>query len=269
MTDYSAIFDQIQDAPPPAAAQPSGYDGTPAVDPSLAPVAPAATADQAPKTDYSGIFDAMDAARQSQAQAATYQAKDANPDHAARAQALSDQFGVPSTAIEADLPTWEQRAALYKANATLQANPQLADWLIANPEAARIAKDDYDNLSLVGRAASAFAQGWGQAAAGDEAGRQAWSGNTDAAAAIQKSLADAPIPGGPVGYTAKLVGGLLGGFADMVNHAKVTAVTGAALGGGLGAMATAPAGGAGAVPALASASPPASSPMRSRSVTAV
>jgi hypothetical protein len=257
MTDYTDLIASMapgasSSAAPGAPPGPSPeFGGAPSGAPSLAPVVPPAAAPAAEDNGYAGTIRDMDDARQSQAQTAVYQAKDANPDQAARAQALSQQLGVPSTAIEADLPTWEQRAALYKTNQTLQQNPQMADWLIANPEAARIAKDDYDNLSLVGRAASAFAQGWGQAAAGDEAGRQAWSGNTDAAAAIQKSLADAPIPGGPVGYTAKLVGGLLGGFADMVNHAKVTAVTGAALGGGLGAMATAPAGGAGAVPGAA------------------
>jgi hypothetical protein len=204
-------------------------------------MAPAAPTDD---TGYAGVIRDMDAARQQQAAATLYQAKDANPDNAARALSLSQQMGVPSTAIEADMPTWEQRAALYKSQETMRQNPQLADWLIANPEAARVAKDDYDNLSLVGRLSSNFSQGMGEAAQSNEAGRQAWAGNLDRAAAINKHLADAQLPGGPLGYTAHLVGGLIGSMADMVKGSAPEAAAGAAIGGGLGTMA----GGVGAGP---------------------
>jgi hypothetical protein len=55
---------------------------------------------------------------------------------------LSQRFGVPQPAIEADLPTWDERDRLLEANPALRANPTLTDWLIANPLAPKLASDN-------------------------------------------------------------------------------------------------------------------------------
>ena len=124
-----------------------------------------------PSNPYDDVVGQMQDARQAQAQAVTYSGSLSNPDKAARAQELSKQLNVPAPAIEADLPTWEQRAALYKSSTILQNNPALADYIIQHPEAARVAHDDYDNMSWIGKRAADWSAGWSEAVQGNQLGR--------------------------------------------------------------------------------------------------
>lgn len=192
-----------------------------------------------PDNGYGDTIDQFMRARTAQGQAATYGAKDVNPDHAAEALTISQQTGVPQPAVLGDLPGWRQRASLYQAAPILQSNPALADWMAANPVHAQVAQDDLQNMSLVDNLAANLKEGWSRAVEGNELGRLRYAGATDQdprVTEIEKHLAEPMPAGGLIGYPVRTIAGLLGGFADMAAKAAPLAAGGATLGAGLGAL---------------------------------
>lgn len=73
-------------------------------------------------------------------------ARDANPDHAARAVALSRPLGIPPAAIESDLPYYEGLQKENESQRLLRENPILTKWL-ENPYNARIVGNDLPKLA--------------------------------------------------------------------------------------------------------------------------
>jgi hypothetical protein len=213
------------------------------------PVAPAAGAAPgavgglpSPANDIGGGFPAfmksMHLATAQAAKGAVGAAADVNPDEAGKAVQLAPQLGLPASVVETDVPGFTQQAAAAKSNALIDGNPVLASWLAANPDAARIAKDDFDKLDVVTKAATALKSGWTGAFAGDQRGRlgmQTMLGDNSPATAasiagFDKQLAASPQLSGVYGALQKVTG-FAGGLLDNFLHSAPEAYVGAAVGG--------------------------------------
>ena len=68
---------------------------------------------------------------------------------AGKAAQVGRQLGVPQQAVETNLPSFEQQAKIKQNTDLLEQNPVLAKWVAANPDAARVAQDEYGNLSTI------------------------------------------------------------------------------------------------------------------------
>lgn len=201
---------------------------------------------------YADIVRQMFDAQEQQAQGSMYSAAQGpGPDHAARAQALGQQFNVPASVIGQDLPSWEAKARLQQNNAVLRADPSLMRWVAAQPHVAAVAQDDMQNLSTLGKIGQGLVSGWTpadiKAAAGkgaqqavlsNELGRLRFDANPETAqrqAEIEAKLREPDGQGYSLpGFVARTVSGLLAGLVDQASHAKETAIVGAGLGGTLG-----------------------------------
>lgn len=103
-----------------------------------------------------------------QAQATTVVNAQQSTEQAAQAAKLAPKVGLPQAAVETDLPRYQQQALAEKNTAILNDNPVLAKWVVANPDSARVAQDEYDKLSGI---------------------EKLWHGAQDAAMAGAKGLA--------------------------------------------------------------------------------
>jgi hypothetical protein len=81
----------------------------------------------------------------------TYRIKVAQPDQAARARTIAEARGLPPSTVAGNLPAFEAEARAAKAKGVMQQYPAVGRWS-ARPGNASIAADDYDNLSLIGKA---------------------------------------------------------------------------------------------------------------------
>lgn len=220
--------------PSPVSGQPQPANGN-AV-PAPPPAAPALAQ---PANPYDDVLDEVDQARAVQARVALYANQDANPDKAAQASTIQQQIGGSSSVIEQDLPTYQRQVQALQNNAILRDNPVLESWLIQNPLAPRVAQDDLGNLSMVSRFASQWSQGWSDAVNSNELGRlyaQGANADPQRVADLEASMqasSNNPASSGLIHGLATMVGG----FADMVEHAAPMAAEGAAVGAGLGGLA--------------------------------
>ena len=80
-----------------------------------------------------------------------YRIKVARPDEEARARALAEPRGLAPSAVASNLPAFEAEARAAKAKNVMSQYPAIGRWS-AKPGNAAIAADDYDNLSLFGKA---------------------------------------------------------------------------------------------------------------------
>lgn len=242
MGDYSATIQKLGAANDQANALATGTDG-PALD------APE------PAGPYSDTIRMLGDSRKQAAQLAVVAAQGANPDAAGRAAQLAPQVGVPAAAVEQDLPAFEQQAQTQRNAAIVSRNPVLAGWLAANPESARIAKDDFDKLDVLSKAFTALSSGWSEAFLSNERGRLgnlAMLGSTDTSVpgriqGIEDKLQGSPQLQGIYG-TMKGAASFAGGMLDNFMHAAPVVNAGMATGAVAGGAGGAAVGGIGAVP---------------------
>ncbi|MFM0151451.1 hypothetical protein [Paraburkholderia sediminicola] len=228
-----------------------------ATQPDRAPL-PAPTA-QPTQSDnpYADIVRQMDVSTQRTANDNLLAAQPSKPDAAARAMQLAPQVGVPAPAVEANLPTYEQQAQLQQNRQILQGNPVLSQWIAANPPAARIAQDDFDNLDMVSKTLASWKSGIVGAITQNQLGRAyntkqaagvAGLGTPDTDQQIQKlegTLAQQPRATGLYG-TMQTFSSFAAGLLDNIVSGAPEATGGAAIGamaGGVGAIPGAIAGG--------------------------
>lgn len=134
-------------------------------------VRPPPTPAPAPDDTSGGYADIAKQMVTDQAQIVNTQNSDADPDKAAHAADLSKTLGIPPAPIEQDIKPYAQQAQTAQNNAILQQNPIVAKWVAQNAPAARLAQDDYNNLSAVSKAWQALGMGGLQAQLGNEIGR--------------------------------------------------------------------------------------------------
>jgi len=267
--DWNSIVAQVderqqQAAPMPGGGAPSSAFGAgPATDPAPGvpappPASPApAAAPSPPANPWGAALDQVEELHQSEARAANYAAHATTPDTAARALTLQQQTGIPASVAEQNMPEAERRVGLIQSNAVLAQDPELARWLAANPQAARVARDDYEHLSTLGKTVRNLAVGW---TGGQLAYERGNLGNNlqlgldtpeqrQRLEAINQQMAQDQVtnPGGVQGFVRSAAG-----FASStLDNALVALSTGAAAGGAGaagGAVVGSAAGGVGAVP---------------------
>lgn len=105
-------------------------------------------------TDFNSFQDSVkqqETRRNALAEAVNASNVNTDPQKQAKALELGKQFGLPAAAISEDLPEFQRRADLLKNNEIIKSNPKLLNWAINNPEMAAAAKDDYQNLNMLGR----------------------------------------------------------------------------------------------------------------------
>jgi hypothetical protein len=232
---------------PSAAAAPGSPSSSAPIAPSAASPAPGMPAaglassgqPAADANPYAAVIDQVDQARTLAGQMALYGNRDANPEQAAQAAALQPQIGGSSTVIEKDLPAYQAQAQALQNSTILRDNPVLADWLAQNPVAPRVASDDLSNLDMVSRFARQWSQGWSDAVNSNELARlyaQGSGADPNMVASLEATMqasASNPASSGLIHGLATIVGG----FADMAEHAAPLAAEGASVGAGVGALA--------------------------------
>lgn len=118
----------------------------------LTPVASAVNAPAAPQSfeaflrQIKGERDSID---MTQAQAATQANALQSSATAAAAAPIARELGVPQSAVETDLPLHQQKALAQRNAKVLDSNPIVARWVAANPDSARIAQDEYEQLGAI------------------------------------------------------------------------------------------------------------------------
>lgn len=234
----------------------SGYNpGAPDTNPVPAVGARPAAVAAAQPNPYADFAQALRASTEQQAVGNLVAAQDVHPDAAARSLTLAPQVGVPAPAIEQDVPGYEKQAQLQQNRQILGGNPVLAQWVAANPPAARVAQDDFNKLDFVSKLLTAWTSGGVSAIAQNQLGRLY---NTKQAAALAGSATpdtDQQIQHAE-GILAKqpqlhgMFGGVqqFSGFAAGMLDNIISAAPEAAGGALLGAAATPEALGAGAIP---------------------
>ncbi|MBD1412791.1 hypothetical protein NUJ30_08775 [Burkholderia contaminans] len=150
----------------------SGYDpGAPNTSAVPAPAAQAAANPAEQANPYADFAQAMRTSTEQQAVGNLVAAQDSNPDAAARSLALAPKVGVPAPAIEQDVPSYEKQAQLQQNRQILGGNPVLAQWVAANPPAARVAQDDFDKLDVLSKLLTAWKSGGTSAIVQNQLGR--------------------------------------------------------------------------------------------------
>ncbi|MGN6580168.1 MAG: hypothetical protein ACTHJ1_09300 [Bordetella sp.] len=212
---------------------------------------------------YLGAVQQMASETQASATDTLLAAQQSKPDAAGRAMTLAPQVGVPAPAVEADLPTYEQQAQLQKSRQIMAQNPVLAQWVAANPMAARVAQDDFDKLDLLSKLSTALKTGADSALAQNQLGRlysdKALGGTGMTATPSSQDLASAE-QNAAQAQTLQLhglmggvqqVGGFVAGMFDNFLHARTQLESGAAMGATIGAATGMEFGGVGALPGAA------------------
>lgn len=92
--------------------------------------------------------------------AGTVPAVDVDPEKAARARALAQATGIPASILEEDPAPAERRLKLEQLDAAAAADPAVAS-VLSDPETAKLAHDDVENLSLVGETVRSFGRFFG------------------------------------------------------------------------------------------------------------
>lgn len=83
---------------------------------------------------------------------------DAQPDVAARNNALAKRFGLPAGVVEQYRPEYEARARVADAMPVLEKSPALRGWLAADANRAKVAHDDVDLLGSIETTVAAAAR---------------------------------------------------------------------------------------------------------------
>jgi len=109
--------------------------------------------------DFGALADRVVGGGKASAQQNLVSAQGTNPDNAAKAMALSKQIGVPAPAVEENLVQAQQAADLKKSTVTLDANPGLQAFVAGDAQAARLAHDDLDNMSMLETLVNSFRRG--------------------------------------------------------------------------------------------------------------
>lgn len=193
-------------------------------------------------------YDKIMAASKGAAKTALAGASDANPDQAGQAIGVGTALGVPPAAVETDVPGYTAALQAKKNAAIVDGNPAISDWLAANPEAARIAKDDLDKLDGVSKAWAALSSGWSESFLSNERGRlgnraQLGEDVSGQVAGIDQAIAAKPELSGLYGKLQG-VAGFAGGMLDNFMRGAPELAAGAGLGAAIGSTA----GGVGAAP---------------------
>ncbi|NIF51401.1 hypothetical protein [Burkholderia sp. Ax-1724] len=245
MADYADII-QSMDA---AVSQP----GMPATN--ATQDAPAAG--QQSDNPYTDIIRQMDMATQRAATDNLLAAQTSKPDAAARAMQIAPQVGAPAPAVEASLPSYEQQLQLQQNRQIMQANPVLAQWVAANPPAARVAQDDFDKLDMVSKTLASIKSGVVSAIGQNQLGRlynmkqaagvagMPTPDTDEQIAQTENTLAQQPHAQGLYG-TAQSFSSFAAGLIDNIVSGAPEAAGGAAIGAGaagIGAIPGAIAGG--------------------------
>ena len=243
--DWGSVIDGMGASSPGPANPGAGMSPAPA-SPSDAASSGRSAGAPAGGADWGAAVDQVNDYHQSVAAGLTYAASQGpTPDQAAQALALSKQTGIPPRVIASNLPDVQQRQQAQQNNAILQANPEVARWLVANPDAAPVAQDDYAQLGTIGRLTQQITTGLAQGPAQNELSRRIFAGETAATsprvAELQRSLqGDAPGSSGVAHWLAEQASSI----ADSIGHALPYTAAGAAIGTGIGALTTgAPTGG--------------------------
>lgn len=219
-----------------------------------------------PRGEYTEAIRDLDSSRKQAAHLAVVAGQDADPEKVGRALAVAPQVGLPASLVEHDLPSFEQQAQTQRNAAIVGSNPVLQSWLAANPESARIAKDDFDKLDGISKAWTALSSGWSEAFLSNQRGRLGnlvQLGSTDQTLpakirGIESQLSAQPQLQGLYGTlqkTSGFAGGLLDNFLHAIPQGAQGLALGAATGAAVGAGATAPVGGVGALPGAAVGGP--------------
>lgn len=171
--DFAEFLRQQKDQANAAPSAPSlPTDATQAPAPAPAPsLAPQSQATGAPN-DFASFLRQQQAqqkqATEEQARAVSIGAAQADPNVAAEAAKTGRDLNLPQTVVEADPERFKQQALIKKNTDLVASNPVLAQWIAANPESARIARDEYDKLgffekrwSNLGDLSMSFGQGLG------------------------------------------------------------------------------------------------------------
>jgi len=136
----------LRSQPSPDAAVPgqtAPVSPAPGVDPTPAqPVAPFEAFLRANKSQ-------QDAQQLQQAQGIAVANSGSSAAAAGQAAEVGRQIGAPQAAVEADLPRYQAQALAQKNSQTLAASPKLASWVAANPDSARVAQNDFDDMSQI------------------------------------------------------------------------------------------------------------------------
>lgn len=80
-----------------------------------------------------------------------------NPDEHAKSVQLGRELGVPSNVVSIDQKAFDDKAKLERAKKAVKYDTVAAKWL-ANPDNAKLAHDDVDNLGLTEKAIHAFGE---------------------------------------------------------------------------------------------------------------
>lgn len=127
------------------------------------PLGPAATMPEAPPTPQPGAAVAPDsfetflrrakgqqaADELQQAQAATVANSQSSAAAAGQAAKVAREIDLPQAAVETDLPMYQQRALAQRNSRILEQNPIVARWVAANPDSARVAQEEYEQLGMI------------------------------------------------------------------------------------------------------------------------
>jgi hypothetical protein len=111
--------------------------------------APAPTAPPSFEAFLRQVKGERDSVDLTQAQATTQANAQQSAATAASAAPVARELGVPQSAVETDLPLYQQKALAQRNAKVLDSNPIVARWVAANPDSARIAQDEYEQLGAV------------------------------------------------------------------------------------------------------------------------
>ncbi|MFI9652843.1 hypothetical protein [Guyparkeria halopsychrophila] len=97
--------------------------------------------------DYDGIAAQLRKEQTGRARVALGTALDTNPDEAARGAALAKKAGLPLDVVERNRPEIERKTKAEEYDALLESSPKLREKFAADPELAKQAHDDVENLA--------------------------------------------------------------------------------------------------------------------------
>lgn len=184
-------------------------------------------------------------------------AQQGGADATARALSASRTTGIPMPSAEANPEAADAAAQTEKNGAILFQNPKLAQFMGANPVAARMAQDEFDHLDSISKITAAVSDGAKSAMLQNRMGRLGTvkemaemvlgraSPETDQQIeAIEQQLAKSPQMHGALGFIHSVSGFVTGLVDNIAEGGEKGAAIGAVVGGGAGAAV----GGVGAIP---------------------
>lgn len=154
MADDFESFLRRQNQPAPLTVGPTPLGPAPATAMPEAPPTPQPAAAVAPDSFETFLRRAKGqqaADELQQAQAATVANSQASAATAGQAARVAREIDLPQAAVETDLPMYQQRALAQRNARVLEQNPIVARWVAANPDSARVAQDEYEQLGMIER----------------------------------------------------------------------------------------------------------------------